>query len=129
MWGRLIAPKGLQDSAQGFNAITANLMQGQWLYVPEGQFDCSLARSAWDNLTPRGRPVGYGLIRCRCATSIRRLKYWSDEVSDVKTEEIYVLRKRSITSNSSSNIIGHSVPGYDRCYPTERAFDQKDLRN
>ncbi len=34
---------------------------------PEGQCDRSLARSAWDIATQRSRPVGYGLILCRCA--------------------------------------------------------------
>ena len=41
----------------------------------------------------------------------------NDEVSDAKTEEIYVFRKGSITSKSSSNI------------NTERAFDEADLRD
>jgi hypothetical protein len=31
-------------------------------FVPEGQADRSLARSAWDNATPKRRPVGYGVI-------------------------------------------------------------------
>jgi hypothetical protein len=46
----------------------------------------------------------------------------------VKTEEIYVFRTRCTTSNSSSNIIGHFVPSYDRCCPTGRTFDEEDLR-
>ncbi len=29
-----------------------------------------------------------------------------------------MFRKRSITSRSSSSIIGHFTPGYDRCCPT-----------
>jgi hypothetical protein len=44
----------------------ANLMQvsdGRMAFVPEGQADCSLARSAWDSATPKRRPVGYGVIR------------------------------------------------------------------
>ena len=32
-------------------------------FVPEGQADRSLARSAWDNATPKSRPGGYGVIR------------------------------------------------------------------
>mgnify|MGYP003623046068 CR=1 FL=1 len=32
-------------------------------FVPEGQADRSQARSAWDNATPKSRPVGYGVIR------------------------------------------------------------------
>ena len=38
---------------------------------PEGQYDRSLARSAWDIATPRSRPVGYGLILAGVRTSIR----------------------------------------------------------
>jgi hypothetical protein len=30
--------------------------------VPEGRYDRSLARSAWDSVTPKSRPVGYGVI-------------------------------------------------------------------
>jgi hypothetical protein len=32
-------------------------------FVPEGQADRSLARSAWDKATPKSRSVGYGVIR------------------------------------------------------------------
>ncbi len=38
---------------------------------PEGQYDRSLARSAWDIGIPRNRPVGYGLILACVCTSIR----------------------------------------------------------
>jgi hypothetical protein len=31
-------------------------------FVLEGQADSSLARNAWDNATPKRRPVGYGVI-------------------------------------------------------------------
>jgi hypothetical protein len=31
-------------------------------FVPEGQADRSLARSAWVNATPKSRPGGYGVI-------------------------------------------------------------------
>jgi hypothetical protein len=86
------------------------------VFVPEGQCDRSLARSAWESPPQKSRPVGYGLILAGVRTSIRGL-YCNDEVSDAKTEEIYVFRKRSITSDSSSNI------------NTERAFDEEDLRD
>src|ERR1700755_2460089 len=62
-------------------------------FVPEGPQDRSLARSAWDITIPRNRPVGYGLILAGVRTSIRRLKYWSDEASDVRREEIQVFRE------------------------------------
>ena len=32
-------------------------------FVPEGQADGSLARSAWESATQKSRPVGYGVIR------------------------------------------------------------------
>jgi hypothetical protein len=38
---------------------------------PEGQCERSLARSAWDIATSRGRPVGYGLILAGVRTSMR----------------------------------------------------------
>ena len=39
------------------------VFDGRMAFVPEGQADRSLARSAWDNATPKSRPVGYGVIR------------------------------------------------------------------
>ena len=39
---------------------------------------------------PRNRPVGYGLILAGVRTSIHRLKYWSGEVSAVRTENLGV---------------------------------------
>jgi hypothetical protein len=38
------------------------IFDGRMAFVPEGQADRSLARSAWDNATPKSRPVGYGVI-------------------------------------------------------------------
>ena len=38
-------------------------------FVPEGQHDRSLARSAWDSATPqKSRPAGYGVIRAGVRT-------------------------------------------------------------
>jgi hypothetical protein len=62
-------------------------------FVPERQGDRSLARSAWESPPLKNRPVGYGLILAGVRSLLRRLQYWNDEVSDVKTEEIYVCRK------------------------------------
>jgi hypothetical protein len=46
-----MTPEGLEDSAQGFNPISANLMRspfdGRMAFVPEGQAHSSQARSAW----------------------------------------------------------------------------------
>jgi hypothetical protein len=39
------------------------IFDGRMAFVPEGQADRSLARSAWDNATLKSRPVGYGVIR------------------------------------------------------------------
>jgi hypothetical protein len=39
------------------------IFDGRMAFVPEGQADRSLARSAWDHATPKSRPVGYGVIR------------------------------------------------------------------
>jgi hypothetical protein len=62
---------------------------GRMVFVPEGQCDRSLARSAWESPPKRSRPVGYGLILAGVRTSIGD---WSIgmTVSDVKTEDIHV---------------------------------------
>jgi hypothetical protein len=43
---------------------------GEWVFVPEGQCDRSLARSAWESSPQKSRPVGYGLILAGVRTSI-----------------------------------------------------------
>jgi hypothetical protein len=35
---------------------------GRMYFVPEGQHDSSQARSAWESVPPKNRPVGYGMI-------------------------------------------------------------------
>jgi hypothetical protein len=42
-------------------------------FVPEGRCDRSLARSAWDSVTPKSRPVGYGVIGAGVRTDARRM--------------------------------------------------------
>ena len=37
-------------------------------YVPEGQHDRSLARSAWEIVHRENRPVGHGMIRAGLRT-------------------------------------------------------------
>ena len=49
------APHGERVKMRVFDGLVA--------FVPEGQADRSQARSAWDNATPKSRPVGYGVIR------------------------------------------------------------------
>ena len=44
--------------------------------VPEGQYDRSLARSAWGNATPKSRPEGYGMIRIGCARRFDVITQW-----------------------------------------------------
>jgi len=48
---------------RGINAHYTRVFDGRVAVVPEGQADRSQARSAWDNATPKSRPVGYGVIR------------------------------------------------------------------
>ena len=39
-----------------------SLVAQRMFFVPEGQHDSSLARSAWDSVHRENRPVGYGMI-------------------------------------------------------------------
>jgi hypothetical protein len=47
--------------------------------VPEGRCDCSLARSAWDSVTPKG-PARR--VRCDSRWCAHRFDDWSDEIFD-----------------------------------------------
>jgi hypothetical protein len=58
-------------------------------FVPEGQADRSLARSAWDNATPKNPSRRVRCDWCRCAA--RRFDDWSEEISNPKTENIYIV--------------------------------------
>jgi|ERR1700734_2596835 hypothetical protein len=40
----------------------ARRFDGRMVFVPEGQHDRSQARSAWESVPPKNRPVGYGMI-------------------------------------------------------------------
>jgi len=77
-------PKEQEDSAPGSNGAkirsfwdgfcpggATGLSPGRLVFVPEGPSDRSLARSAWDIATPKGRPVGYGMILAGVHTSIQ----------------------------------------------------------
>jgi hypothetical protein len=44
----------------------------EWLFVPEGQADRSQARSAWESVPRKNRPVGHGMIGRRYPTGISR---------------------------------------------------------
>ena len=59
--GWFSVPKGQEDSAQGFNPISANLIKtsaGRMSFVPEGQHDSSQARSAWSHEENSPVPAG-----------------------------------------------------------------------
>jgi len=86
--------------------------------VPEGRYDRSLARSAWDSATPKSRPVGYGVIsigvrtdsiRCDRA-ALKRFKFMLCYFTPTKKFVSWqpgISQVCSITSSSSSNTIGH----------------------
>ena len=71
----------------------------KWALVPEGRCDRSLARSAWDNATPKepSRRVRYDLLGLG-----HRFDDWSDGSFCVGISQV-----RSVPSSSSSSIIGH----------------------
>src|SRR5271165_2545367 len=56
--------------------------------VPEGRCDRSLARSAWDSATPKEPSRRVRCDSCRCA---HQFDDWRDEISNAKTEKIYVV--------------------------------------
>ena len=85
-------------------------------FVPAGQHDRSLARSAWDSVTPKepSRRVRYD--SCMGAAPIRRLEGGNFECGIAKQNKLAtgdgvfslgISRARAITLSSSSNIIGH----------------------
>jgi hypothetical protein len=62
----VLPPEGREGFVLWINPTGADLtLVVRWAngFVPEGQSDRSLARSAWDRATQKSRPVGYGLIR------------------------------------------------------------------
>ena len=55
-------------------------LDGRMAFVPEGQADRSLARSAWSTPPHTGRPVGYGVIRAGVrADSMIGVRYFKYE--------------------------------------------------
>jgi len=60
--GWFFVSKGQEDSTQGFNPISANLVRGPFdgrmAFVPEGQADSSQARSAWVAMQRAQSPGG-----------------------------------------------------------------------
>jgi hypothetical protein len=96
-------------------------------FVPEGQHDRSLARSAWDSATQKSRPVGYGLIRVdgRTDSTIGVIKF------RLRQYEAYLRRKmpwnvwdsyarsyRALRDGSLGRRFPRRfVPGYDHAVP------------
>jgi len=64
------------------------IFDGRMAFVPEGQADRSLARSAWDNATPKSRPVGYGVIRA----GVRR----ADSMIEVGVTKFQIRRLKTL---------------------------------
>jgi hypothetical protein len=60
---QVVGERGYMDehlrSLPGTNLIKASARN---VFVPKGQHDSSLARSAWDSITRKNRPVGYGMV-------------------------------------------------------------------
>jgi hypothetical protein len=66
------------------------IFDGRMAFVPEGQADRSLARSAWDNATPKSRPVGYGVIRASSLAILEAAKRhsWRLSLPDAPCERV-----------------------------------------
>ena len=99
--------------------------------VPEGWCDRSLARSAWDPRHPKEPSRRVRCDSCRCA---RRFDDWSDEISNTKTENIYVVCgiscARSYRTLRDGSFEGrfprHFVPGYYHAVPPgQNTFDRR----
>jgi hypothetical protein len=105
--------------------ISANVsiaLAGRMVCFPEGQLDRSQARSAWDNATPKSRPVGYGVIRAGVRADsmigvtkfqIRRLKTLTLSVGLAAPDHTVPYG----TVLSEGRFPRHFVPGYDRAVP------------
>jgi hypothetical protein len=79
----ICAPKGLEDSAQGFNQVSTLGTDHPERCALKGR----MTRSAWDSAT---RKEPSRRVRCDSRRCAHRLDDWSDENSNVKTYEIYV---------------------------------------
>src|SRR5580693_7771484 len=93
------------------------------VFVPEGQHDRSQARSAWESVPPKNRPVGYGMIgrsesqryfSSKCAPCfLRKAKF---------RRSIYRIGGHTCANQTvpyGTALLGwrgprHFVPGYDR---------------
>jgi hypothetical protein len=116
---------------RGINAHFMRVFDGRMAFVPEGQADRSLARSAWVNTAPKEPSGRVRCDSCRCA---RRFDDWSDEISNTKTENIYVGGLISCARSSRTLRDGsfegrfprHFVPGYYHAVPPgQNTFDRR----
>jgi len=89
------------------------VFNGRMAFVPEGQADSSQARSAWNNATPKSRPVRYGVIRA----GVR-----ADSMIGINCGQSY----RTLRDGSfEGRFPRHFVPGYDHAVPPgQNTFDR-----
>jgi hypothetical protein len=84
-------------------------------FVPEGQPDRSLARSAWESVHRENRPVGNGMMERRYQTS--------QEVFASRRCAVFLKKARYFASkNRHSNHRIGATPARIRPYPTGRLF-------
>ncbi len=92
------------------------------IFVPEGQADRSLARSAWDNATAKSRPVGYGVIRAGVrADSMIEVTKFQIRISMGNPDNLFEPLSRKTAAESSG------VAGGFRCQSLHRSQISKDL--
>jgi hypothetical protein len=75
-------------------AFSLMLLRNVCRRVPEGQYDRSLARSAWKSVPRKNRPVGYGMIGCegRPGRLSRALNPYTGSTRDFSEAEHQALR-------------------------------------
>jgi hypothetical protein len=108
------------------------VFDGRMAFVPEGQADRSLARSAWVNATPQSRPVGYGVIRAgvRADSMIGVTKFQIGRVKTFTLSVGLVSCARSYRTLRDGSFEGrfprHFVRGYYHAVPPgQNRFDRR----
>jgi hypothetical protein len=100
------------------------------VFVPEGQADRSLARSAWESVPRENRPVGYGMIGRSIPESQR---YFSSKMCAAFLKEGYILLLKGwcpmmfelvldVTDRFLNLRESVRTPARIRPYPTGRLF-------
>jgi hypothetical protein len=105
-------------------------MRWAMAFVPEGRRDRSLARSAWDSVTQKSRPVGYGPIRAGVRIDsmigvtrfrIHNTAHIFDEKYPYDVWDSYARSYRALRDGSlAGRFPRHFVPGYDHAVPPGR---------